>query len=919
MRIVKPFAVFTACALVFSLLRSPLQASVANDFSAHAISTLGYVQANQSQVLLDVTLPNPGLDMVLHDASSATNTGDALMTTTLRYVDGNGNGAYDDGEFLVYDTGVTGTLEAVDFHETGTLPASMLQPFSSTEPSFVGYLDANDNATYDTGERVLAQEAAGPSGTLNDTPDPIPFTIYEKILDTNGNGSYDPMEPIVYDTDNSYSLSFGDDIRSPSGHNTAPKLRLFNGSNAQDQKVCVDDVGSSSQTLDDSDRFWWDSAGTCTTFTSGVDVILAGTSSITGPNMRVVNAINMAAPSGPVWLGYWDNNNDGSYTCARTGSCETLIKSDYITPQIVAGAFNGGEEILPSSTHAQGCRTLASCIAWDEANSGIGTLAKELSLYHVVDTSATAAYGYKNDILDVVDMGTVANATDGRLRAFPSTYRYYGSASGYNGSQAILSITGSNTLASATDIRRAGPITLATLPSNVRFVDKNGNGIREVNEDIVSDADASSTYRSHTLQSFTVQNSGTAQWSDFSALKLYQETDGQDGLGGSDTLVGSWSAPYFNTVLTPSAQSMGYGADNRRFYVSGTLAAAPVQGRTIQLAIGVSGAQFSSSVDGPLDQAVASPTTFTIGTAPVTPTPIDITPPNPVNTVWASGGNGQITISWHNPTSDFSQTIVRASTSGYPSSTIGGAPVYAGSGTSVSFGAPNGVLYYISLWALDAAGNVSSRMVATATAGAPSVTTTPITVVPSGSLIKASPSAVYYYSGGKRYVFPNEAVFYTWFDSFSGLYTITDSDMSTVPLGPRITIRPGTSLMKIQSDNRVWAVEPGGVRRWVASEAIASALYGPNWNRLIVDQDVTLWPDYTEGLPLTTVHPNGTVILIGGNTYVIENGFKRLLTSEGYTTNRVQWKHVVQPIINYIYPTGSPISSYLASYSDVTL
>jgi hypothetical protein len=217
---------------------------------------------------------------------------------------------------------------------------------------------------------------------------------------------------------------------------------------------------------------------------------------------------------------------------------------------------------------------------------------------------------------------------------------------------------------------------------------------------------------------------------------------------------------------------------------------------------------------------------------------------------------------------------------------------------------------------MDAAGNASSRMTAMVTPYAPTASTTPITVVPNGSLIKGSAAAVYYYSGGKRHVFPNEAVFYTWFDSFSGLYTVSNADLSTIPLGPRITVRPGTYLMKIQSDNRVWAVEPGGVRRWVPSESIAVALYGNNWNRLIIDQDVTLWPDYTEGLPLTTVHPNGTVLLLGGNTYLIENGFRRLLTGDGYTANRVQWKHVLAPLTSYVYPTYASITAWSAMYSD---
>ena len=42
-----------------------------------------------------------------------------------------------------------------------------------------------------------------------------------------------------------------------------------------------------------------------------------------------------------------------------------------------------------------------------------------------------------------------------------------------------------------------------------------------------------------------------------------------------------------------------------------------------------------------------------------------------------------------------------------------------------------------------------------------------------------------------------------------------------------------------------------GVLRWVTSEAVAVALYGPNWNQMIDDVNVAFFVTYTIGDPIT--------------------------------------------------------------------
>lgn len=116
-----------------------------------------------------------------------------------------------------------------------------------------------------------------------------------------------------------------------------------------------------------------------------------------------------------------------------------------------------------------------------------------------------------------------------------------------------------------------------------------------------------------------------------------------------------------------------------------------------------------------------------------------------------------------------------------------------------------------------------------------------------GDLIKTDAYSTVYYLGedGKRYGFPNEATFFSWYEDFSGVMTVPQSELEGYRLAGMITMRPGTKLVKIQSDPRVYAVEPGGALRWIDSEETAQALYGDAWNTMIVDVPDAFIGNYT--------------------------------------------------------------------------
>lgn len=121
------------------------------------------------------------------------------------------------------------------------------------------------------------------------------------------------------------------------------------------------------------------------------------------------------------------------------------------------------------------------------------------------------------------------------------------------------------------------------------------------------------------------------------------------------------------------------------------------------------------------------------------------------------------------------------------------------------------------------------------------------------TLIKVGGNSAVYYCGfdGRRYVFPNSNVFKTWFGDFKDVKTITPEQMASLILGGNVKYRPGVTMIKLQTDPRVYVVAPGGVLRWVSSEAVAVKLYGAEWNKLVQDISDAFIGNYTMGSAIT--------------------------------------------------------------------
>lgn len=123
-------------------------------------------------------------------------------------------------------------------------------------------------------------------------------------------------------------------------------------------------------------------------------------------------------------------------------------------------------------------------------------------------------------------------------------------------------------------------------------------------------------------------------------------------------------------------------------------------------------------------------------------------------------------------------------------------------------------------------------------------------------------SSVYYLAeDGRRYVFPNESVYYSWYSDFEDVRTVSCEDLASFSLGERVQYQAGTSLVKIPSVPTVYAVEPDGVLRPIPDEDTAKTLYGDDWASRVDDLSEAFFGGYDVGEELAEDElPEGMIL-----------------------------------------------------------
>lgn len=122
------------------------------------------------------------------------------------------------------------------------------------------------------------------------------------------------------------------------------------------------------------------------------------------------------------------------------------------------------------------------------------------------------------------------------------------------------------------------------------------------------------------------------------------------------------------------------------------------------------------------------------------------------------------------------------------------------------------------------------------------------TPCPADSTFRHPCRTVYYLGNdGNRHAFPNEKVYFSWYDNYDAVQIITEEDMQRIPLGRNVRYQAGVHLVKFQTFSTVFAVERGGVLRAIQGEDVARDLYGLEWNKNVHDISDVFFNNYTYG------------------------------------------------------------------------
>lgn len=192
-----------------------------------------------------------------------------------------------------------------------------------------------------------------------------------------------------------------------------------------------------------------------------------------------------------------------------------------------------------------------------------------------------------------------------------------------------------------------------------------------------------------------------------------------------------------------------------------------------------------------------------------------------------------------------------------------------------------------------------------------------LSAAPANSLIKGSGDAVYFLAeDGKRYVFPNENIYFSWYSDFSEVITISNSELASYPLGKNLNYRPGIRLIKLTTDPTVYAIGPNGQLHAIPDEQTALDLYGTSWADLVDDLPDAFFTDYSLSTSLTgSAHPVGTIFKYqGSNEYFILydlNGMRvaRKVPSSLFSILRINTSRAITIAITFDYIRGNDLTS----------
>lgn len=110
-----------------------------------------------------------------------------------------------------------------------------------------------------------------------------------------------------------------------------------------------------------------------------------------------------------------------------------------------------------------------------------------------------------------------------------------------------------------------------------------------------------------------------------------------------------------------------------------------------------------------------------------------------------------------------------------------------------------------------------------------------------------------YYLGadGKRYIFPNEGTYKSWYGDATVKTEKTLEEIGEIQIGGNVTYRPGVKLLKTESVDEIFFVAAGGILRQISPE-MATLIYGETWEDYVEEIENYYFTNYKIGKPINS-------------------------------------------------------------------
>lgn len=118
-------------------------------------------------------------------------------------------------------------------------------------------------------------------------------------------------------------------------------------------------------------------------------------------------------------------------------------------------------------------------------------------------------------------------------------------------------------------------------------------------------------------------------------------------------------------------------------------------------------------------------------------------------------------------------------------------------------------------------------------------------------MLEENGSIYYFAANGKRYIFPTEATYKSWFKDYAPEKTMPLSKMEKIPLGGNVTARPGT-LIQTSTDFKTYLVKKGELISPV-DEGVLIAIFGEKYKERVLDIPNWYFTNYNYSAPISTI------------------------------------------------------------------